>query len=304
MNGLPYFKFMVGEWLSGDIQICTPATKGIFVDLCAQLWKRGGYLPDDNEYIARLLKVDLHTFSIARVELEQWSIIATTNDKQCYVDFIIEQHEELDSAHAKRVTAGRKGGNAKQLKRRSNATAILKQCSSNAVASKNQSQSQSQNPPPTPRGGDDSDFRQQHPHYAALVARRELAGLTPEMWLRCRKNRSPHMNWDRAVQYVIGKVDLTANDLEGITAPGRFVDYHLGAYEKDNLTQIRQNEERAKEREKRIKELAEFIVDPPVREGAVDDAKADLAREYGKGAVEEATKLAGMSAAKGADTDE
>ena len=136
MSKLPYFKFMVCDWLSGDIQMCSMEAQGVFVNLCAKLWQKGGYLPDDDAQIARILRIDEATFSKARAELEQCSIIATNGNGTCYVEFILEQVGELTEQHKSRVAAGRKGGNAKQLNRRSKAKVLLEQKSSNALASR------------------------------------------------------------------------------------------------------------------------------------------------------------------------
>jgi len=148
MKELPYWKFMVGDWFKGDVQCCSHHTKGIFTDLCAQLWRKGGYLPDNNATLASLCRCTTQDFSNARDELVQWDILKSNGDSTVHVDFILEQLEELAESHKKRVDAGRKGGNTKQLNRSSKAKAKLKQCSS---ISDTDTESDTDSPPLTPR---------------------------------------------------------------------------------------------------------------------------------------------------------
>ena len=44
MKELPYFKFEPNEWITGSIQFCSYAEKGIFVEICCFYWSRGGDL--------------------------------------------------------------------------------------------------------------------------------------------------------------------------------------------------------------------------------------------------------------------
>jgi uncharacterized protein YdaU (DUF1376 family) len=157
---LPYWQFMVGDWFKGDIQCCTHETKGIFVDLCSQLWRKGGYLPDDNATLATLCRCDLERFSTARNELEKWEILQTSNGSGVCVEFILEQLENMRDKHDKRAAAGRKGGNTKQLNRRSKARLLLEQKGSNALAfSDTTSESESETPPIVPKGTKKDEYQ-------------------------------------------------------------------------------------------------------------------------------------------------
>jgi len=37
---LPYFKYFPGEWLKGDITICSMAAQGLFINLCSFYWMK------------------------------------------------------------------------------------------------------------------------------------------------------------------------------------------------------------------------------------------------------------------------
>lgn len=41
-EGLPYFKFRVSKWITGDITECTLSAQGLFINLCAQYWSKAG----------------------------------------------------------------------------------------------------------------------------------------------------------------------------------------------------------------------------------------------------------------------
>jgi len=142
-NELPWFKFNVSEWLGGDIQMCAPEAKGIAIDLFAQLWKKGGTLPDDPEYLARLLRVHPDPCSKALAMLKQCYILLETGSGEVYVEFITEQLADMEDTHKRMVAAGRKGGKAKALRRpkqsSSKAVAKVEQSSSKALAIKNKS---------------------------------------------------------------------------------------------------------------------------------------------------------------------
>jgi len=131
---LPYFQFMVGDWFKGDIQCCKHETKGVFIDICAQLWRKDGMLPPDHDTLARLCRCDKQCLSNALAELDHWGITSRNDDGMIVVDFITEQLSEMAEKHERRVQAGRKGGMVSTLRKSSNAKAKPKQCLSNAQA--------------------------------------------------------------------------------------------------------------------------------------------------------------------------
>jgi len=129
MNNLPYFKFSPTDWLGGDIQICSHAAKGILIDIMAKLWIKGGYIQGDEDYLCALIGADKQSFSNALAELKRCQALLQAPEKGWYIEFILEQLEELKLTHNQRVNAGRKGGKARTLQ------AGLKQAGSKAQAS-------------------------------------------------------------------------------------------------------------------------------------------------------------------------
>ena len=123
-DNLPYFKFYVDSWLSGCIQGYDMETQGIFINLCARAWKRGGWVEID-ERLARLLHISLDDLSNALALLEQDGGPLVRRGKKVSSKFILLQLDELKTLHQKRVEAGRKGGNTKKLNRSSKAKAGL-----------------------------------------------------------------------------------------------------------------------------------------------------------------------------------
>jgi len=160
VSDLPYFKFMVMDYLGGDIQACSFETQGVFINLCGRLWKRGGVLPDDDALISRLLRCPEQCYSNAKAELQEVGVLRSSKRGELQIKFITEQLKELSGSHKKRVEAGRKGGKAKALQHKtvaSNAKAKLEQCSS-ILDLESESESES-DIPPNPQG-DDPDMLQ------------------------------------------------------------------------------------------------------------------------------------------------
>lgn len=155
-NDLPFFKFVPGDWFKGDIRHCCPETKGVFVQLCAQMWIDGGTLTDD-ERLPAICGCDKQSFSKARAELDLWQILRYNEDGSIYISFIKQQLTELSALREARAQAGRKGGNTKQLNRRSKAKAKSKQSSSIKNKNKNKEQEEEkENTPLAPQGGNAS----------------------------------------------------------------------------------------------------------------------------------------------------
>ena len=149
-NDLPFFKFSPGDWFKGDIRHCSPETKGVFVQLCAQMWIDGGKLSDD-ERLPAICGCDKQSFSNARAELDLWQILRYDDEGNIYISFISQQLHELSALREARAEAGRKGGNTKQLNRRSKAKAKSKQSSS--IKNKEEEQEEDkENTPIVPKG--------------------------------------------------------------------------------------------------------------------------------------------------------
>lgn len=107
---LPYFKFMVNDYLSGKIQACSFSTQGIFINLISMIWKDKGLLEVDKAMLCRILRTTETELDDAVNELEKYDIITIGKNGKMTVKFISEQMEELTEAHSRRSLAGMQGG--------------------------------------------------------------------------------------------------------------------------------------------------------------------------------------------------
>lgn len=115
---LPYFKFEPGAWDSGNIQMCSRESKGLFVDLCSLYWSRLGEVP----YALALQKL-CNSNRLALQELEKYEIIVIKDD-QITIEFLDEQLLERGVVSEKRREAAQKrwsDANALQMQSKSNA---------------------------------------------------------------------------------------------------------------------------------------------------------------------------------------
>jgi len=134
---LPYFKFMVQDWLAGSIQACSMETQGIYINVIARMWKEKGRLSTAQAPLSKLLRIDESRLEDALSELAALDIICKDENGCWRIKFVDEQFEELTQDHTAKSVAGKKGGK----KRAENA---LKQNSSTAQAPLKQSESESE----------------------------------------------------------------------------------------------------------------------------------------------------------------
>lgn len=118
---LPYFRFVVSEWLNDDISFESFTTKGVFADICAYYWFR------DCSLTKAMLK---KRFSNALAELEVLFEVGIIKQKDgsefIEILFLDQQFDQLSELRKARQDAGRKGGKqglskakAKQKQKRS-----------------------------------------------------------------------------------------------------------------------------------------------------------------------------------------
>lgn len=115
---LPYFKFEPSEWDSGNIQMCSRESKGLFIDLCSLYWTRLGELP----YALALQKL-CNGNKDALQELIELQIIGLENSN-LVIEFLEEQLSEFGNVSEKRRKAAQKrwnDANAMQVQYKSNA---------------------------------------------------------------------------------------------------------------------------------------------------------------------------------------
>jgi len=127
MDKLPWYKFNVMQFLGGDIQAATMEEQGIFVNICARLWDKNGYISSDIDILSQLLKVEKTVLISAIKTLEEELKVLKRNKNSFFVGFILRELKEAKAAHQKRVNAGRMGGKIRTLPHPSKAQAKPKQ---------------------------------------------------------------------------------------------------------------------------------------------------------------------------------
>jgi uncharacterized protein YdaU (DUF1376 family) len=102
---LPYFKFFVSDYLSGNVQGLSHEEQGIFVNLLCLIWKNGGKLKVD-EALRRRLRLEEHVFNTCLHVLTGVDVLKNI-DGFLEVDFINEQLSEREKLREKKVRAGK-----------------------------------------------------------------------------------------------------------------------------------------------------------------------------------------------------
>jgi hypothetical protein len=116
---LPFFKFESNAWDTGNIQMCSRESKGLFVDMCSLYWSRLGELP----YALALQKL-CNGSKDAMQELINHEIIGVI-DGQIIIEFLDEQLLERGETSGKRRDAANKrwkDASALQVQSKSNAS--------------------------------------------------------------------------------------------------------------------------------------------------------------------------------------
>ena len=90
MKELPHFRFHPDEWLTGDITLESFETQGVFINICAYLWKK-----DNSVAMAKLKQ------RYGRVKNSIWDILFTKNllktdsEGNVFIEFLREQLEAI-----------------------------------------------------------------------------------------------------------------------------------------------------------------------------------------------------------------
>lgn len=119
---LPYFKFEPAEWQNGSIQMCSPESKMLFIDICCNYWQRLGDVP-----YAFALHAVCKGNEKALQELKQAGVIHVKDDKISIV-FLDEQLEERISISDKARESARRRWDSKK----NDANALQTQSKGNA----------------------------------------------------------------------------------------------------------------------------------------------------------------------------
>lgn len=107
MKELPYFKFYVNEWLSGDIELLSFEAQGVFIRLCSYYWSK--------ECVMKLerSKKRFKGFEDAFDELIDEGIIKVEDD-YIKISFLDAQLNERESLSKTNSANGKKGGRPKK----------------------------------------------------------------------------------------------------------------------------------------------------------------------------------------------
>lgn len=112
MKELPYFKFNVSEWLQGDITLSDFETQGLFVNICAYYWSKGGNIP----YSTLKLRLS-HAKATLFENLIKLNIIKINDKKDTInITFLDEQIAEREKNYKVLSDAGKKGADMKRIK--------------------------------------------------------------------------------------------------------------------------------------------------------------------------------------------
>jgi len=106
MKRLPFFKFDVTAWLTGNIQLLTMEEQGIFINLCALIWRDGGKYKV-NKLLHRKLNISQQTLNECLQVLEDAELVLNT-DGYLSVKFIDEQIKTRDEYVQQKREAGKK----------------------------------------------------------------------------------------------------------------------------------------------------------------------------------------------------
>jgi hypothetical protein len=136
MNGLPYFKFIADEWLSGDITLEDFRLQGVFISVCAYYWKR-----QCDVDIAKLNLRYRGAIEEALDRLIDAELIDVDDDGKVIIKFLDEQYAELSKKHNTNKANGLKGAK----KRWAGHSEANRGANSHAIALKKQKQIQKQN---------------------------------------------------------------------------------------------------------------------------------------------------------------
>jgi len=104
-KGFPYFKFVVTEWLTGDIVFEDFAVQGLFINICAIYWQRGGKLTVDD--VNRRYKTPKELPELIDRFL-------TVTDGFISIKFLDEQMDDASYISSVNTENGQKGGRPKK----------------------------------------------------------------------------------------------------------------------------------------------------------------------------------------------
>jgi hypothetical protein len=115
MKELPYFKFNVSEWLQGDITLSDFETQGLFVNICAYYWSKGGNI----NYSTLKLRLSQAKATLFE-KLISLNVIKVNEKKDTInITFLDEQIADREKNYKLLSDAGKKGADIKRTKNQS-----------------------------------------------------------------------------------------------------------------------------------------------------------------------------------------
>jgi len=290
---LPYFKFMVNDWISGDITLEDLQLQGIFVNICALVWKHDGRY----SRIAKLSKrlgLPLAELNRAIEALIESDLVYRDEEGCLRVGFIDEQLGEVSQVHANKVLAGRLGA----LKRWGGKAD--KQTHDSRIADPSNKESESESEKESEKESDKEDglaaTYEEYPLFKKLHECPDLRRISLEQYLRAVQSRSKFMDLDKAIEEVVRRAHIQSP----ISKPGSFLDAQLSYWEKDHAADISKRRKAHKRLQRYIAEMAECIVEYRANpkhsmysNGGIERMATEFAREHGDHALEMAEKMAG-----------
>jgi len=104
---LPYFKFYIGDWITGDVTLEDYETQGVFINLCAFYWAK------DCEVSEELLYKKFRGYDDSIKTLIKSKIIKVINGNLS-ISFLNEQWDSKQAQKVINQNNGKKGGRAKR----------------------------------------------------------------------------------------------------------------------------------------------------------------------------------------------
>lgn len=109
---LPYFKFFIGEWLKGEITVCSMPAQGLFINLCVFYWGKDC----DMKYTSAQQR-----FNMCSTEFEELLNleIIEVQDEYLVIQFLDEQFLEFGELRKKKSRAGKASAKVRKVSKRS-----------------------------------------------------------------------------------------------------------------------------------------------------------------------------------------
>lgn len=146
---LPYFKFVVSDWMVGDITGCSLSAQGLFINLCAFYWSKGGDLtleklnrkyPRHKKQITELLDEGILKISSGKVEVK-------------FLDEQLEERGHVSSKNSENAKSRWNGGKPDATALRTHESGNAKSCNIESEERREESEKKREEKKPLRAGG-------------------------------------------------------------------------------------------------------------------------------------------------------